>query len=98
MIRYLYKKHKAKKAREAVEGGGSSTAQNHAVAETGTADGGEKAVGAVISKAEPDAEPSGLSKEESKRQSSEARKYRWKLVGGLFLPYFIASTDLTSTL
>ena len=97
MIRYLYKKHKSKKqAREAGAEDSSSTERKYTLDEAGTFADGGKPAGALSSKVESDAEPTSLSNEESKRQKSEARKYRWKLIAGLFFPYFIASTDLTS--
>ena len=34
--------------------------------------------------------------EDVKMKKRNARVYRWKLVAGLFLPYFLASTDVTS--
>ena len=88
MFRYLYKKHKAKKqaslAAVVQSGEGVGTA-NAGLAKPET----EK-------KGDDDEEYPGVSQEEKKQAQLGARKYRWRLIAGLFFPYFIASTDVTS--
>ena len=94
---YLYKKAKAKKrARIATVQEDTSNPKPE------RNEPHEKAPG-IITKhpsAEEGAEHKGeLSQrtlEEAKIKKHNARVYRWKLVAGLFLPYFIASTDVTS--
>ena len=46
--------------------------------------------------AEPATSPAATTKTpEEQAAKSAARKYRWRLMFGLLLPYFIASTDIT---
>ena len=94
---YLYKKAKAKKrARIAAV---QEDASNPKAAQY---EAHEKASGIITR--DPSAEEGAEHKkelsqktlEEGKIKKHNARVYRWKLVAGLFLPYFIASTDVTS--
>ena len=43
----------------------------------------------------PKAEPTAEERAELKAVKSRRRKYRWKLIAGLVLPFFLASVDLT---
>ena len=85
MITYLYRKQKAKK-------------QARATAATNDASTGKPATpgfaNAPTTKPEPINEVQILSSEEQQHKS-EMRRYRFRLIFGLFLPYFIASTDVT---
>ena len=87
---YLYKKAKARKQRlnaEAIHGDGPDAS----VAPTDGVHSGDE-----MKENEADPALKGPSKEEQQRQKSAMRKYRYKLIAGLFFPYFIASTDVTS--
>lgn len=86
MIRYFYRKHKARR-----ESKGTPLTQARSANHQSPAPGAT-----YVAKNEPDGVTEEPSKEEQKQEKTAARRYRWKLIAGLFLPYFIASTDVTS--
>src|ERR1700748_772257 len=94
---YLYKKHKAKKARAAEQQQSSEPLGDSVQAETAQKD--EKAL-----TSEPDISGEGTTpvkvadKESTVETAAEKRArriYRWKLVIGLFPPAFLAAVDTT---
>lgn len=101
MIRFLYKQHKKRQARKDE----LETEKPHIVnGANGASNGATNGDTSTVlepnevkhsSVGEPEDPTPALSKAAKKEEKSKARKYRWRLIAGLFLPFFIASTDIT---
>ncbi|KAG8530659.1 uncharacterized protein KY384_004014 [Bacidia gigantensis] len=95
MIRYLYKKRqRQKREREATH-----DAPSDIVAADAPTPPSKTALSEhTLAEKEASTDTKHISDEDKQAQraaKSASRTYRWKLIAGLFLPYFLASTDVT---
>ena len=94
LVRHIKKKNAARRAQAAAHAPGAPA--EHDASTTGSAgEAGHDVAPAAKDKDAPKAEPTPEARAELKAVKTRRRKYRWKLIAGLVLPFFLASVDLT---